>query len=135
MPEPIETRHTTRKLPFPITLPSGRVGRGHLLPDLFFAGEPSGFVRVPGGKRVKYGMIGFVGQEIGVADMLERWEREVGPVTDREAARVLLLAYVDAIAALKLGNVVSVEYSAGGVLRLKKISEAPPGGFRPKLPK
>jgi hypothetical protein len=128
-----ERRASVRRLPVPITLPSGRVGRGHLLPDLALV-QPSEFIRVPGGRRVRHGMIAYVAADVDAAEMLARWERDVGPVVDRPAALVRLQAYVAEVARLKLGNVVELEYLAEGGLRLKKLSDTPPGGFRPKLP-
>lgn len=125
---------TVRKLPFPITLPGGRVGSGHLVPDLSPFAGPRGFIRVPGGRRVKYGMIGFVGTDVGVADMLERWEGEIGPVGNRQAALECLEAYVVEVARFKLGNVVEVDYSDEGIPRLRKLRDAPPGARGPDLP-
>jgi hypothetical protein len=118
----------------PITLPNGRVGRGHLFPDLAPV-QPSQFIRVPGGQRVRHGMIAFVGADVDAAEMLARWERDLGPVPDRPAALTRLQAYVAEVARLKLGNVVELEFLAGGGLRLSKLSDTPPGGFRPNLPK
>src|SRR5512134_3666918 len=125
---------SVRKLPFPISMPSGRVGRGHLLPDLSLVGKPKDFVRVPGGRRVRYGMLGFVGSGVSALDMLERWAREVGPVADQGEALARLRAYVDEVARLKIGNVVEIEYSQQGMPRLTKVSDTPPVQFKPRLP-
>lgn len=125
---------TVRKLAVPIALPTGRVGRGHLVPDLLATDQPRNFIRVTGGRRVKYGMIAFVGIELGAADLLARWEREVGPVSDRAAGLKSLAAYLLEVSRLRLGNVVAAEYSSEGLPRLRKLRDTPPAMAGPKPP-
>lgn len=130
MTRKVEGAATIRRLPIPITLPAGRVGRGHLVPDLS-SDAPRGFIRVPGGRRVRYGMVAFVGAAVAPADLLHRWEHEVGPLANRKLAMRRLQGYLAEIARLKLGNIVEVDYSFGGIPRLKKLRDTPPSEVTP----
>lgn len=114
----------------PITWPKGKVGRGHLLPDLR-SSDRTAFVRVPGGRTASHGMVAFVGNSVTAVDMLERWESTVGQVADREAALDHLEGYVRWVASQPLGSVFEAHYDRMGLLVASKISNAPPKVSRP----
>src|SRR4029453_16547252 len=125
----------TRHLPVPIHMPEGKVGRGHLLPELRSLAKPArGFVRVPGGKTVEYGMVAFLGSILTPEDMLKRWEAEVGAVDDRHTALATLSRYVAALADLRIGNVVQIRYDELGFADVVKIQNTPPTSRQAPLP-
>ncbi len=90
-----------------------RIGRGHLVPDLA-ASSGGGFLRLPGLKRVSFGMIGFLGPPVTTAEILERW-RESGtvPLPDEEAAGAID-GYLRQVQAFKVGMIVEISYGPGG---------------------
>ena len=116
---------STKRLLFPIAWPAGKVGRGHLLPDLR-ARERSAFARVPGGRPASHGMVGFVGTAVTAADMLARWEATVGQVADRARTLDELEAYVQWLAQQRLGTVFEASYDRGGLLVARKVGDHPP---------
>jgi hypothetical protein len=125
----------TRHLPVPITMPQGAVGRGHLFPELSALSSPAqGFVTLPGGKSVAYGMIAFLGTTITLDQMLERWESEMGVVADREAALATLSLYIGGLASLKVGNVIQARYDESRFVALVKIRDTPPPSSEAQLP-
>jgi hypothetical protein len=89
---------------------------------------------VPGRQRARFGIVAYLGTDVTAADMLVRWEREVGPVADRDHALVRLEAYVASIGELRIGNVVEVAYSDAGLPELRKLQDTPPSERRPPLP-
>jgi hypothetical protein len=106
----------------PIVWPEGKVGRGHLLPDVR-PHERNSFVRVPGGRSVAHGMVAFVGTSVTAADRLARWESTIGRVEEREAALDQLEGYVRWLDEQRLGSIFEAEYDRGGVLVAKKVSD------------
>ena len=105
--------------------PSGKVGRGHLLPDVR-SDSPRRFVGVPGGRSVSHGVVAFTGDSVTAQDMLERLETSVGPVADRESALYRLDHYVQWLSGLRLGSVFEAAYDEEGVLAARKVSDLPP---------
>lgn len=116
---------STRRVLVPITWPQGRVGRGHLLPDIRLHPRTA-FVRLPGGRAVSHGMVAFVGASVTAIDMLRRWESAVGPVGEREAALDQLEGYVRWVADQKLGSVFEAAYDSAGLLNARKVSDSAP---------
>ena len=109
----------------PIGWPEGKVGRGHLLPDLR-RHERTSFVRVPGGRSVTHGMVAFVGTEVTAADMVERWESTVAPLEDPASALDQLEGYVRWLAGQRLGSIFEATYDTNGLLVARKISDRVP---------
>jgi hypothetical protein len=125
----------TRHLPVPISMPTGKIGAGHLLPQLRVVTHPAGgFVQVPGGMSVEHGMVAFLGSTVTPDDMVARWESEVGAIEDRNAALATLTAYTRALAHLKIGNVIQARYDGAGFAGLLKIQDGPPPSSSPLLP-
>jgi len=71
-------------------------------------------------------MLAHVGLEVTVEDLLARWERDVGAVSDREAALVWLREFVAGLDRLKIGNLVEIQYVTGRGPELHKVHDAPP---------
>jgi hypothetical protein len=116
---------STKRILFPITWPAGKVGRGHLLPDLR-ARQRTAFACVPGGRPASHGMVGFVGTAVTAVDMLVRWEASVGQVEDRERTLDELEGYVRWVAQQRLGTVFEASYDSGGLLVARKVGDQPP---------
>ena len=116
---------STRRVLVPMAWPSGKVGRGHLLPDVR-GGSPRRFVRVPGGRSVSHGVVAFTGDSVTAEDMLERLESSEGPVADRETALHRLGQYVQWLSDLRLGSVFEAAYDEDGLLAARKVSDSPP---------
>lgn len=113
---------STRRVLVPIVWPEGKVGRGHLLPDLRLH-ERTSFVRVPGGRSVTHGMVAFVGTAVMAADMLDRWESSVGKIEERGAALDQLEGYVRWLAEQRLGRIFEAAYDTNGLLVAKSVSD------------
>jgi hypothetical protein len=109
----------------PVTWPAGKVGAGHLLPDLRTRVRRL-FVRVPGGKDVPHGMVAFVGTAVTAEDMLEKWESSLGEVAERDKALDQLEGYLRWIATQKLGSVFEAAYDSKGRLAARKIASSLP---------
>lgn len=112
----------TKRVLVPVTWPAGRVGRGHLLPDLR-QHEPRTFVRVPGGRPASHGMVAFVGEPVSAGDMLARWEATLGPLGDRQRAVDELEAYVVWVARQPLGAIFAASYERGDVMVVQKVAD------------
>jgi hypothetical protein len=78
-------------------------------------------------------MVAYLGTDVTAADLLSRWQREVGPVAERDDALARLEAYVASIEEFRIGNVLEVAYSAAGLPELRKLRDSPPSdtGARP----
>lgn len=124
---------STRKLLVAITLPSGRTrGSDFLVPD------PAGsarFTRLRTGRAVQHGLVVYTGTAVSAADLLERGaEHAVLPRGDQHLLRSLE-AYIDALQAFAIGNVLRVAAREDGAATLEKVADRPPTLHRPrKLP-
>jgi hypothetical protein len=116
---------STRRMLVPVAWPTGKVGRGHLVPDLR-AHARSSFIRLPGGRTASHGMVAFVGNSVSALDMLERWESSVGKLVGPEEALEELAGYVRWLAAQKLGGVFEAAYDSNGMLVPRKVADSVP---------
>ena len=116
---------STKRVLVPITWPIGKVGRGHLLPDLGQHAR-SGFIRVPGGRAVTHGMVAFVRSSVTAEDMLEKWQTSLGQIAERQQALDLLEGYVRWLSTQQLGSVFEAAYDSNGVLGARKLASSPP---------
>lgn len=109
----------TRKLPNSLTK-KGRATTGgeHLLPQL--SNVPvSGFVGVRSGKSFERGYVVYVGRDVTPEMLLEAFcERHPQPADSGTALR-RLEAFVQGLQSCKVGNLLSVSYSADGLPSLK----------------
>ncbi len=102
--------------------------RDFLIPDL--SAKPDGFVSLKNGKRHKRGAVVFLGQAIGVEDILCRMD-----VRQEDSAQNDLLArFVALVAQLPLGALVEAEYSCEDNLTLPVVAEETKPGRGQKLP-
>jgi hypothetical protein len=120
-----------RRLPVPFDRASRRPGQGHLVPDLGKA-ESSHFLRLPGLKPFRYGMIAFLGEPVHANEVIERWEASAPLPVSREAAFEAITTYFQQLMEFKVGNLVEITHGPGGFI-LTKIADTPhfPG---PSLP-
>ena len=101
------------------------------MPDLGKV-QSSNFLRLPGLKPFRYGMIAFLGEPVHADEVLQRWE-ESGPLPmSREAALQAINMYFEQLMNFKVGNIVAITHGPGRFL-LAKVAETPhfPG---PSLP-
>jgi hypothetical protein len=111
-----------RKLPVRIDEKKHKPYRSeYLIPRLDGVTEP-GFISIKNGRTVQIGTMVFVGSEVTPEMLLERFcERNPAPLDTALALR-RLSAFVEALHAFKIGNVLAVDYSAEGlpVLRIEQ---------------
>jgi len=109
----------TRKLPNSLSKKGGRTTGGeHLLPQLSEV-TATGFVGVKSGKIHQRGYVVYVGTDVTPEMMLEAFcERHPQPA-DRAAALRRLEAFVLALQSCKVGNLLSVSYTAEGLPSVK----------------
>lgn len=125
-----EMSSSTRRVLVPIAWPTGKVSRGHLLPDLRSRTRTS-FVRVPGGREVSHGMVAFVGKPVSARDMFSRWESSVGDIAQPQEALDLLEGYVRWASTQKLGSVFEAAYDSRGMLVARKVANSFPTSKSP----
>jgi hypothetical protein len=109
----------TRKLPRNTTKKGKTTTRGEpLLPQL--SGDaPSGFIGLRSGRKFESGYIVYLGIDVTPEMMLSDFCENNPPPDDRAVALDRLHAFVQALQACKIGNLVSISYTAGGVPFLK----------------
>jgi hypothetical protein len=109
----------TRKLPNSLTKKGQKTTGGeHLLPQLSDT-APTGFVGVRSGKLFARGYVVYVGRDVTPEMMLEAFcERHPQPA-DRAMALRRLEVFVQALQSCKVGNLLSVSYTAEGLPSLK----------------
>jgi hypothetical protein len=109
----------TRKLPNSLSKKGGKTAGGeHLLPQMA-DGATSGFVGVRSGKIIERGYVVYLGRDVTPEMMLEKFcERHPQPI-DRATALRRLETFVQALQPCKIGNVVSVSYTADGMPAIK----------------
>jgi hypothetical protein len=109
----------TRKLPNSLTKKGQKtIGGEHLLPQLSDV-SATGFVGVRSGKIFEHGYVVYVGRDVTPEMMLEAFcERHPQPA-DRPTALRRLEAFVQALQTCKVGNLLSVSYTAEGLPNLK----------------
>ncbi len=80
---PLQKRmNTTKKLPVPIQLPSGKIKREFLIP--FLRGEnSSGFMGIKTGKRYSHGTLVYTGVSVSAEQILDRFLEKNQILTDR----------------------------------------------------
>jgi len=122
----------TRKLPVPITWPEGRVGAGHLLPQLILT-NPNGFLCVPGHRLVEHGVLAHIGEDVDASDILKRWAREVPAPQQHPEFLARLERYIQQLQGFKIGNVLAIRYAPDSSFQLHKVAERP-GTQRAPLP-
>ena len=113
---------TTRKLPHSMTK-DGRASQGgeHLIPCLEMP-RRNIFVGVKTGKAHDKGYLVFLGKDVGTDDIFNKiGTAETGTDTDRKAME----SFLQALQSLKIGNVVSVVFTAPDSCTLKKEAEHP----------
>jgi hypothetical protein len=125
---------STRKLPVRIDEKKRTTSRSdYLLPQL--AGTPrTGFTSIKTARTVDRGCIVFLGREVSPETLLEKFcENNPEPPDCQEALR-RLSAFVEALQQFRIGNVLSVEYSAEALPRLRIEQEHFLGTAQTKLP-
>ena len=110
---------STRKMPVRINEKKHTTfAAEHLIPSLSDSPD-AGFVSAKTGKTYPRGAVVYLGRDITPEMMLERY-CEVAPAPpDREAALRRLAAYCEALRSTKIGNVLSLSYSAESLPILK----------------
>jgi len=112
----------TRKLPHTMTK-DGRASRGgeHLVPCLEMPRQGI-FVGVKTGKKQSRGHLVYIGVDVGTDDIL----KQIG-MSDRvtEADRKVLESFLQGLQDLKIGNVVSLAFTADDACQLTKEAEHP----------
>ena len=109
----------TRKLPNSLSKKGQKTTGGeHLLPQLSDV-TTGGFVGMRSGKVVELGYVVYVGRDVTPEMMLKAFcERHHQPA-DRATALRRLEVFVHALQSCKVGNLLSVGYTAEGLPRLK----------------
>ena len=109
----------TRKVPNSLSKKGGKTTNGeHLLPQWSDV-TAAGFIGVRSGKIHERGYVVYVGRDVTPEMMLEAFcERHPQPA-DRVAALRRLEAFVLALQSCKVGNLLSVSYTAEGLPSLK----------------
>lgn len=112
----------TKKLPIRVNEKKRTTFRNEfLLPQLSLVNGP-GFVSIKSGKLIQTGSIVFVGLEVTAQMLLDKFcEHNPAPHDKIEALR-RLEAFVEALGDFKIGNVISISYTASSlpVLELKE---------------
>ena len=109
---------STRKIPVRINEKKRTTFAGeHLVPDLSDL-PAAGFVSVKSGKSYVRGSVVYIGRDVTPAMMLEHYCQVAPPPADNTAALRRLAAYCDALQSVKIGNVLSVSFSADGLPEL-----------------
>lgn len=110
---------STRKMPVRIDEKKHTTFAGeHLIPSLADL-EDAGFVSAKTGKTYSRGAVVYLGRDVTPEMMLERYCQVAPPPSDREVALRRLSAYCDALQATKIGNLVSLSFSAESLPILK----------------
>ena len=109
----------TRKLPRNTTKKSAKTARGeYLLPQL--SGDaPSGFLGMKSGRTFESGYIVYLGRDVTPEMMLDEFCEYNPPPKDLDRARERLRAFVQALQACKIGNLLSITYTTNGLPVLK----------------
>jgi len=113
--------NSTRKLPVSYNPRTGKMGRREfLVPHLSGNGE-LGFIGIKSGRRFQSGALNYVGKDVTPEMLLERYCEKQPMPSDRTEAVRRLTAFVEALQAFKIGNVLSVSYTTDSlpVLRLE----------------
>lgn len=110
---------STRKIPVRINEKKHTTfSKEHLLP-LLSGSRDDVFLSAKTGKTYPSGVVVYLGQDITPKMMLERYCQVATPPLDRETALRRLAEYCQALQTVKIGNVLSVSYSAENSLLLK----------------
>jgi hypothetical protein len=126
--------NATKKLPVPINPKTGqpRTGRDFLVPWPASV-EASGFLGVESGRRHSHGALVFLGVSVTARDVRNRAAQSsvsaISALTDEQ-----LDAYLSALTAFKVGNVLSISYAPDGSFALSKIAERCQARSKRKLP-
>jgi hypothetical protein len=122
--------NTTRKLPHSMTKDGGASQGGeHLIPCLEMP-RRNIFVGVKTGKVHDKGYLVFLGKDVGADDIFNKsGMTETRTETDRKAME----SFLQALQALKIGNVVSVVFTAEDSCTLKKEAEHPANDQRKNI--
>lgn len=108
-----------RKLPVRINEKKRSTFRGEfLIPKLCGTAE-SGFLSINTGLSCELGAVVFLGTEVTPDLLLERFCERNPPPSDGLLALRILNEYVEALNAVRIGNVLSVSYGPDGSLILK----------------
>ena len=109
---------STRKMPVRINEKKRTTFAGeHLVPSLSDA-PAAEFVSVKSGRPYVRGSVVYLGRDVTPEMMLERYCEVAPSPADRTSALRRLAAYCDALHSVKIGNVLSVSYSADGLPEL-----------------
>ena len=103
---------STRKMPVRINEKKHTTFAGeHLIPSLTDSPD-TGFVSAKTGKTYSQGAVVYLGRDVTPEMMLERYCQVAPPPADRDSALRRLAAYCEALQSTKIGNVVSLSFSA-----------------------
>jgi len=89
------------------------------------------FVDIRNGKSHEAAYLVYVGRPITTADVLQKLSIEP---SDLERAPLLVDSLIEELGRFKVGNVVAVESSEGGKVRLRLVANSPKSRPGPKLP-
>jgi len=120
----------SRKLLIALTA-DGRVGRSIVVPDIVRP-VPGAFIGLERDLSVQLAVVAYSGTPVTAVDLLKRFWRSTAR-QPAESAFPVLEEFVEQLARIPIGTVVSINYEAGHIVLLKEAS-APPSDRRPKLP-
>jgi hypothetical protein len=109
----------TRKLPRNTTKKGKKTTRGESLLPQLSGDAPSGFIGLRSGRKFESGYIVYLGRDVTPEMMLDDFCENNLPPDDRAVALDRLRAYVQALQSCKIGNLVSISYTARGLPLLK----------------
>lgn len=110
---------STRKIPVRINEKKHTTFTGeHLIPLLTDSRDP-GFISAKTGKTYSQGAVVYLGRDVTPEMLLERYCQVAPPPADRDSALRRLTAYCEALQSSKIGNVVSLSFSAESLPILK----------------
>ena len=89
------------------------------------------FIDIRNGKAHETGYVVYVGVAITVDDVLKKIDVSVADVAK---ARLLINSFIVELQRFKIGNVLAVEQSNGGMVRMRLIANAPKAEPGPNLP-
>ncbi len=122
---------TTKKLPVAVSFAEFATQADEFLVPANVGGKAS-FIGIKSGNCFPYGALSYLGRSVSADDILEKLI--AAKVLSEGISKEMLEGYLKAIAAFKIGNILSVESVSGSIVRLKRVTDMIPVGGKVNLP-
>lgn len=123
--------NATKKLPVAVSFAEFSTNADEFLVPANVDGKAC-FIGIKSGKSFPYGALSYLGKPVFSEDILRKMA--AAKTTSEFVSKEMLEAYLEALSAFKIGNIITVESLVGSVVRLAKVAEMIPVGGKVKLP-